>query len=257
MGRIGIAILVGLLCLGDAMCLSKLPEWAVPKPWRKMRAPWGTWTDVNHRNARRLARLERAGPADFVLYGDSITAFHYGYTLSTRNRATSTYWKKHLGDVRAVPMAIAGDGIGNLVWRLRVGRELPRTPPRAVGVFIGINDVLRGENVTTIDQRMRYLVETVHAAFPTTCIVVCGLTPVGDYLVALARTAVNDAYRRIVSEYSARDVPIKYVDMLRPFTSANGMPTSPTILYDRVHLTGEGHDTALRALRSALNEFIN
>ena len=235
---------------------SELPAWAVPKSSRKMRSPWGLWTDVNHRNVRRLARIERSAPAHFLLYGDSITAFHYGYTLTTRNPATSKYWKKHFGDLRAAPMAIAGDGVGNLVWRLANGGELPRRAPRAIGFLIGINDVLRGENVTTIDERMRYLVEYVHAAHPTTRIVVCGLTPVGDSLVALARTAVNDTYRRIVSEYSALGVPIKYVDLLQPFTSANGMPTSPTILYDRVHLTGEGHDKALRALRSALNELI-
>ena len=252
--RACLCILFGALFIRESVAAT--PEWAAPRPARKMRRPWTDWMDVNRGNVERLARAEQHGPVQFVLYGDSITAFHYGYTLTSRNPGTPEVWTKRLGALNAVPMAIAGDGIANVVWRLMEGHEMPRRPPRVIGFLIGINDLLRGENVTAIEVRMRFLIEHVHAVHPSSHIVLCALTPVGEYPLGLRRSSVNRMYERLVTEYSAGGIPIHYVDMLRRVTSPTGLPLVPTLLYDRVHLTRAGHDLALRALRHFLNELI-
>lgn len=233
-----------------------LPTWASSKT-RRMAGSWGDWASMNAKNVARLQAAEKKGQLDFVLYGDSITSFHFGYSIG-RAKGSDTLWKKHFGGLNAVPLAIPGDQIGNVLWRLANGNEKPAVAPKVIGFLIGINDCNRfGEDKTkprnpTNKYRMESLLNWVHSAFPSTAIIVCALTPTtSDGLKD--RNALNADYQNLVAGLKAKGVRISYADCSASFAKADGTPTDSSFMGDAVHLSSKGQDIFLGNLRAAVN----
>jgi lysophospholipase L1-like esterase len=227
---------------------------------RHMAGSWGEWSDMNARNVTRLHEAEKKGPLDFVLYGDSITSFHFGYSIG-HTKGTDTLWKKYFGDLNAVPMGIPGDQIGNVLWRLSSGNEKPASPPKVIGFLIGINDCNRfGEDkskprVPSNRERMEALLNWVYAAFPTTAIVVCALTPTTSAGLA-DRNALNVEYQNLVRALAAKGAKITYADCSASFTKSDGTPTDPSYMGDKVHMSARGQEVFLQNLRATVNDMI-
>lgn len=239
------------------MNFQTVPSWAVPKT-RRMAGVWGTWTDMNKKNVERLHAAEKKGKLDVVLYGDSITSFHFGYTISNKDPGTDKLWKKHFAGLNAVPMAIPGDKIDQVVWRLMKGGEKPQTAPKTIAFLIGINDCTRnGEDLTkprnppTID-RMDYLLGWVKQAFPSSSVIVCALTPTTGRGRS-ARNALNKDYKTLVEKYAANGMSIRFADCSSSFSKADGLPMDASYLTDTVHLSTKAHDIFLKNLRIALD----
>lgn len=239
--------------------MTTAPSWATQKI-RKMNETWGMWSDMNKRNVERLSNAEKKGRLDFILYGDSISSFHYGYTVSKKSPGSDTLWKKHFGDINAVPLAIPGDQIGQVVWRLMQGNESPKLDPKVVGFLIGVNDLVRyGEDTTkprvpSTADRMDYLLNLVRTTMPTTRVIVCALTPITNNAILRDRKTLNATYKSLVSKYAKKGMNVQYVDCSSSFTNDDGTPTNEReYLTDQVHLTAKAHDIVLGNMRRAVN----
>lgn len=147
-----------------------MPTWANQKPGR------AGWNDVHRIHTDKIQGT--TDPIDFILYGDSITAFHSGIVVSDRVGGTSSVWDEIYADMRAIPAGIPGDRVGQVRWRLSHG-ESPETDPSVVGLLVGINDLLWGDpgapDVVTVQyaELLDYIMETM----PTSRILVIALLP--------------------------------------------------------------------------------
>ena len=220
------------------------------------------WPTTQSRNVRRLQEAERNGRLDFVLYGDSISSWHYGYTITKRHPASSALWKKYFGNMNAVPLAIPGDQIGQVLWRLRYGKEKPTKDPRVIGLLIGINDCIRyGEDksirrVPTSKRRMNVLLQWTHANMPGSGVILFGLTPTTRTDLLACRLNLNKAYKQFSLSFAQKGMRIKYVECAANITRADGTPTAPGYLSDAVHLTATGHNVVLRTMRKTVDSFV-
>ena len=104
------------------------------------------------------------------MYGDSITACLYGYPLA-KAPGCQHIWQKVFGDLKAVPLAAAGDQIGNVLWRFTEGGEQPAKDPKVVAILIGVNDLIGceilGIRKPSTKARMERLLRTMCAKMPT------------------------------------------------------------------------------------------
>jgi lysophospholipase L1-like esterase len=85
--------------------------------------------------------LERAGPADVVMFGDSLTQFHC--------------WRADHPRLTIVNRGRAGDTTDNLLARVD---EILLRRPKAVVLLVGTNDIARGRPVPAIVGNYRRLV---------------------------------------------------------------------------------------------------
>ena len=248
----GIIILILVILLE-----AKDTSWIVPKT-RKMNGIFKNWETTQSKNVRRLRSAEKKGRLDYVLYGDSITSFHYGYTVTKRYPGSNRVWKKHFGRMNAVPLAIPGDQIGQVIWRLQNGREQPKEDPHVVGFLIGINDCLRfGEDrtrprhVPTID-RMEYLLEWVRLNMPKSAVLLYGMTPTTNTKLLAKRPRLNASYKSLVKTFRKRGMRIYYINPGASISNDDGTPIGAGYLSDTLHLTPQGHDAVLRTMASAI-----
>ena len=113
-------------------------EFYFPPPPGKINLPkWAKKVDGNfflREYRRNLALLsvmdQKRVQADVLVYGDSITALNKPTNLSTGLIGSRAPFSRNFGDLNAEPLGIPADRIGNLMWRLAIGRERPtfRTP---------------------------------------------------------------------------------------------------------------------------------
>lgn len=238
-----------------------MESWIVPKWTRRMSEGWGTWGDVVRANVDRVHSASVSGPLDFILYGDSITACMYGYQLA-KAPGCQAVWQKHFGDLHAVPLACAGDQIGNLVWRITEGGERPFIAPRVAGILIGINDLIGwGETGTAARNpstkgRMEHLVRTMCTLMPETQVLILALTPCNGTDLRKKRAALNVDYAAVAARLNAEGFKVRFVDCAKTITAPNGGPVRKGILADGVHLTPAGHDVHLACLRKTIEPYI-
>lgn len=244
-----------------------LPAWAQPKPTRKMKGTWGAWPDVVAKNASRLRAAEKVPkPVDFVLYGDSITAFLNGYSVSPKVPGSEQPWKTHFGDLNAVALGVAGDQISTVLWRV-THTEKPAVAPKIIGLHIGINDLIgfglpKGQlPVPPTITRLEILITTLATMFPTTTILVFALTPCQGVDLRAKKQAHNAAAQKLVVALSAANkAKVVYADcataagIVDPATG--GPPPSSGVLGDGVHMTLKGHDLHLAKMRAAVNTYL-
>ena len=242
---------------------SLVPSWAQSKPTRKMSDGWGAWPDVVARNATRLRDAEKAAkgaPLDFVLYGDSITAFLNGYSVSSKVPGSEQVWKKHFGKLRAVALGVAGDQVGNVLWRL-VNAERPATSPKIIGLHIGVNDLIGwGTDGTpptpSTIARLGILVRAIATLFPTSITVVFALTPVNGTALRQKRAVHNAAAKKLVDTLRTEGTRVVFADCTAAITAASGGPSKRGILGDGVHLTAAGHDAHLKEMRGVVDTIL-
>lgn len=227
-----------------------------------MSGSWGSWQDMNARNVSRLKAAEKKAPIDFALYGDSITSFHFGYTISSKHPGSDKVWKKHFGSLNAVPLAIPGDQIGQVAWRLSKGGEKPSRDPKVIGFLIGVNDCSRfGEDRTKprsppTEERMDYLLQLVKEMCPSSAVLLCALTPVMQPTILTARKELNASYKNLADKYGSLGMRIRYVDCSASITKSDGTPSADGYLSDYVHLTENGHEVVLKNMRRAVDDLL-
>lgn len=169
---------------------------------------------------------------DFLLYGDSITAF-----LTNRDPAV---FKKYFGDRAAAPLGIGGNTVEQLAWRITGGNERPARAPGVIALNIGVNNTPKG-NFATTAAHTEELLKWLKKAYPSTKIVLMALLPASRWGKDI--DAANRMYRDV-----ARRVGATFAEC------GQGMDPTDTRLYsDGLHPTSEGHDVVLRCLKGVVD----
>lgn len=236
----------------------QVPEWATPKTRVKMASPWGVWHDVQTRNVSRLRQAEGNSRLDFVLFGDGLTAFSYGYSASRNAPGSSGPWQKHFSGLNAVPLGIDRDQIGQLVWRCMIGGEKPSQDPKVVAVLVGMHDLMKKtEKDPPTEERMDFFLEWLHATMPTTKVILCGLQPCNGNDLRSKRAELNEAYKALARKHLLAGMNIYYYEPAERLTASNGGPSIPGVLVDGLYLTMRGQDAMLASLRAMYEKVLS
>lgn len=195
-------------------------------------APSGT-SEMHVRNARVVADVNRSGGCfDFVLYGDSITAF------LGQNPGVFT---KHFGDMKAAAaLGVSGNSVEQLAWRIMKGDERPARAPQCMAFNIGINNVIWG-NFDAAAGHMEQLLTWCQATYPSTRLVLMALLPASRQFGDVS--SANRTYRAL-----ARRLGITFAEC-----GAGMNPTDTALYSDGLHPTARGHDIVLACLREVVN----
>lgn len=166
---------------------------------------------------------------DFVMYGDSITAF-------VKSRKHMDIFERYFGESSA-PFGVGGDTVQELAWRL-VNTEQLTTPPKTVAVLIGVNNI-RSEKTNPVPYMDQFLIPYLKSVYPSSEIIIIGLLP-NTSKTAISTSYVNKEYKRLSVKHD-----VKYVDISDGLSAAN-----PNHFYDGLHPDAAGYDILFRNLKS-------
>ena len=128
--------------------------------------------------ARHEAKLRelRAGPADLIWLGDSITQ-NFERTGPPEYFDFQPVWQRFYGGRRAVNLGFKGDATSHLLWRMTHG-ELDGIAPKAVVILIGANNLGLAhwptpDNIAGIEA----VVDLARRKLPKTQILLLGILP--------------------------------------------------------------------------------
>lgn len=197
-------------------------------------APQDYWTQT-HLEARadHLAQLPLP-PHAIVLVGDSLT-----------ERAE---WRELLGRGDVFNRGIGGDTAAGVRARLA---PLLKTPPRALILMIGINDLEAGRSIDEVRADVDATVAEVQRASPTTKIVIASVLPMRDVGrgLGVAQEQVAALNRALEAVSAARSV--EFLDLRPSLTDPQGA-LAAEVTKDGVHLNGAGYARWADRLRPLL-----
>ena len=220
---------------------------------------WGLWQDNKAQLVKNLTKMTtkkeewpRGIPRklDFVLFGDSISTFHYTHDVAGVN-GSSVPWQTYLGEFNAIPMALAGDYIGTILWRLWQGGEKPAMDPSVFAIQIGINDC-NFVPATSID-RMEFLLRWVWANMPRSTVLLYGMTPVQDNQTnaTIQCNKFDVGYVDVVNKLALAGMDVHLIRPWESITRSDGTAEPGTVV--GVHPTYESHVIELKYLRQLLD----
>lgn len=122
------------------------------------------WTERVEKNRRRL----ESGPVDLLFVGDSIVE-----SLDGDGRAV---WDHYYGDRNAMTMGFGGDRTEHLLWRLE-NLPMDKIAPKAIVLLIGSNNLYTTSSDEEIALGMEGCAAKLRALYPTTPILMLGVTP--------------------------------------------------------------------------------
>ncbi|KAK9815374.1 hypothetical protein WJX72_002408 [[Myrmecia] bisecta] len=187
--------------------------------------------DFHVKMAREIDQAESRGGYDLLFFGDSISENWRGTSGDRSNpgaRAIHDVWNKQFGGYNADVMAIAGDQIAHLHWRMLNG-EMPRAhAPNASVVLIGTNDLYAAgacgpgspeESITdaadATGERLKALISLMREQMPGTHIILLALLPrswvrAGEWPSAL--TKGNEIINDRMQGLALTDDHVHYLD---------------------------------------------
>lgn len=202
--------------------LDPVPSWADPVSLRPTE---------RERTKKLTADLNAAGTrVDFVLYGDSITAFHLN---------DPSVLKKYWGS-NAVALGVPSDTFENLAHRLMSGDEKLAKDPKCIAIMIGINNILLGKGNPT--ERMPDFLQWLKKVHPTSKIVLLALLPTARPAAQGKVAPANASYKQ-----TAASLGVQYVEC------GLNLSTSGPLMPDGLHPSREGHDVIHSCLRRAIS----
>ncbi len=115
----------------------------------------------------------KKGNVDLLFIGDSIT--HFWETAAPAGGAE--VWKKYYAKRNAVDLGIAGDGTGQVLWRLRNG-NIDGISPKLAVLMIGTNNSWRS-SPEDIAAGVKAVVADLRTKLPQTKVLVLAIFPRG------------------------------------------------------------------------------
>lgn len=184
-------------------------------------------------NKKLVAEVNRGNRRlDFVMYGDSITAFHI---------KDPSVWKKYFGGLDAAPLAMGGSTTDELAWRMMVGGEQPKRAPRVVAFLIGINDLKWARKDPS--PNLEYIVRWTKAAWPTSQIYVLALLPNAfEREKGFNVAATNKKYQDIAKRQN-----VAFLDC-----GGTVNPRDKKVMADGTHPTAAAQDKVLACLKAGM-----
>lgn len=207
-----------------------LPSWAKPQVEKKQKN-----IDAAAANRKIVAEANARGTRfDFVLYGDSITR-------NIRDKYQDV-WTRFFGKLNTVPLGVGGHTVQELSYRLAKGGELLTTPPKVVGLLIGINNLkphLEDDPAGMLDS---YLLPYLKAVYPGSRILLLGLLPNLERDVA----PTNVKYKAVAAKHG--------VDFVQCGSDID--PANVTHLADGTHPAAEGYARIFTCLQPVVNALV-
>jgi lysophospholipase L1-like esterase len=149
--------------------------------------------------------------------------------------------------VKAINRGFGGSLIGDSVHF--ADRIVIPYKPRVVVLYAGDNDVETTATAEQIADQFTKFDQKVHAALPSTRIVVISIKP------SIRRWAHIDKIRRangLMKSYAAKHAHLRYVDIEPQSLGADGKPRPELLVADGLHLTPEGYKIWTAALKPHL-----
>ncbi|KAK9834843.1 hypothetical protein WJX81_003076 [Elliptochloris bilobata] len=116
------------------------------------------WSAYQQRLAKEVSQADNAQGFDVAFYGDSILEHWLGTSQGTNWRGSAIYVSQYerlfgnASDFTSKVLAIAGDDLANLWWRVGQGGEWPKVHlPKLAVLMIGTNDLSDADCLETED----------------------------------------------------------------------------------------------------------
>jgi lysophospholipase L1-like esterase len=183
-------------------------------------------TDWYTRYQGNLDKLP-SGPYDLVFDGDSITDNWQG--------PGQDVWKQRYGSIKAIDIAIGGDQVQHLLWRVQHG-DLDGQNPRLIVLMIGTNN--GGQPPKDIAAGIKLLLGEYETRCPAAHILLLGVFPRGPEANTSTRQWVQQI-NAIISTYSS-DPRVTYMDIGEKFLQPDGTLTAE-IMPDFLHPSAKGY----------------
>lgn len=174
--------------------------------------------------------LEKKGPIQLVLEGDSITDF---WRYPEGKQVFDHYFKQY----NPFNTGIGGDQTQHLLYRLNEG-EIDGLHPKVVMLMIGTNNLGNGQSVAETVAGITCVVKTIHAKVPEAKILLLGVFPRGMKADDHFRGEIKDVNEQI-SKLNGQD-NVTYLDIGSKFLDPDG--TLPkTVMPDSLHPNKKGY----------------
>jgi acetyl esterase/lipase/lysophospholipase L1-like esterase len=189
----------------------------------------------------------KKGNVDLLFIGDSIT--HFWETPAPQGGAA--VWKKYYARRNAVDLGIAGDGTGQVLWRLRNGNVDGIAPKLAV-LMIGTNNAWRS-TPEDIAAGVKADVAELRTRLPQTKVLVLAIFPRGaDNNDGLRK--VNDAANKLIAKLADGRM-VFFQDINARFLDRDGkLPTA--IMPDLLHPCEKGYQIWAEAIEPTVAKLL-
>ena len=240
-------ILAWLIAFAAAAAASGLARADEPKTDAKPKSCIPSKKDPNRHDQFMKDRdeLEKNGPIQFVLEGDSITD---GWRSAEAKTVFDHYFKKY----NTFNTGIGGDQTQHLLYRLNEG-ELDGLHPKAVMLMIGTNNLGTRQSVDDTVAGITCVVKTIHEKVPEAKILLLGVFPRGMKADDHYRGEIKEVNDQI-SKLNGTD-NVTYLDIGAKFLDADG--TLPkTVMPDSLHPNKKGYMIWAEAIEPTLNDLM-
>jgi lysophospholipase L1-like esterase len=179
---------------------------------------------------------------ELIFIGDSITA-----------RWPAELLQEKFGAFRPVNLGMGGDGIQNVLWRLKNG-VLDKTHPKVIVLLIGTNNITIGMTPDQIAEGIATLLKAIQEKTPASKILLLGILPRGESIQEANNEKIHQTNAKLAS--LADNTRIFYLDVGDQLVEPDGS-ISKEIMPDKLHLAGPGYTRWMDAMKPTLDKLLN
>lgn len=189
----------------------------------------------------QVAEAKKIRP-EVLFLGDSITA---GWGNTGRR-----VWSQHYSSLKAARIAIPGDAIQNLLWRLQNGGIGGEIQPKVAVLMIGTNN--GGASPEQITEGVAAIIKEIQGRSPGTKVLVLGLLPRGEK--PNGWRAKNDKANILLAQL-ADEKTVWFLDFGAQFLQPDGTLTK-ALMPDFLHPSDAGYVIWADAMDAKLHELL-
>lgn len=207
------------------------------------------WCIAAHQGLNQKAKK---GEFDVLMIGDSIT-WEWDADGWEGNKETGLSVWSELAGFKPGTFAVSGDRTEHLLWRLMNGNLDVASPPKAVVLLIGTNNIRQREDAPEeIVEGIKAILKSVEDRFPQAGILVYGILP-GAKLPNDPSRKTTDITNELIS-HLADGTRVRYVNINNEFLNDDGT-SKDEMFRDGLHLSGLGYQAWARSLKQELPKF--
>ena len=182
----------------------------------------------------------KQGPYDLIFDGDSITDFWQGTGRDVL--------KERYGKIKLLDVAISGDQVQHVLWRLHHG-DLEGQDPKLIMLMIGTNN--GGQDPKDIAAGIKLVLEGYETICPHAHILLLGVFPRDEQAETSTRKWVK-AINAIISGFGSDRVT--YMDIGDKFLQPDGTLTKE-IMPDSLHPSAKGYTIWADAIQPVIDQY--
>ncbi|EFN50812.1 hypothetical protein CHLNCDRAFT_141743 [Chlorella variabilis] len=195
-----------------------------------------------------------------------------GMDFPDRYHQNKAAYNTFMGPKKALVLAISGDQIVHLLWRLQNGEGPKGLDPQVVTVMIGTNDLAHLTSLlqarvprddderiaATISRGVQQSVREVQQQAPQATVIVFGLLPLQPMMLHAPQRLFDskvEAANRAIAAFAAGEASakLKFKDCGGDFVDKSGA-IKQELMPDGVHPAGGGADVLLKCMLEAIGK---